>query len=93
MLAYTEKEILTETNSETETDIEIDTESDTETYNLCSLITINFFSARTTPFRIVFKTDADEANVGPTAADGNESAGVGTSGNVGFSLRYTQAVC
>jgi hypothetical protein len=47
MLAYTEKEILTETNTETETDIqtdtESDTESDTETYNFCSLITINFF--------------------------------------------------
>ena len=54
-------------------------------------------SARTVPFRMFFKTDANEANTGGTtvaAADAttNELAFM-RSGTIGFSLKYVQSSC
>ena len=54
-------------------------------------------SARVIPFRMTFKTNADELSVATaTVADGDEATGeeaVIPSGTVGFSLKYSQGAC
>ena len=48
-------------------------------------------SARQVPFRVIFKTDGDEAT-GAAAAITNELTGF-PQGTIGFSLKYTQGSC
>ena len=56
------------------------------------------FPARQVPFRVIFKTNADEATVTIAAtsvvADAQTSELVGfPSGSIGFSLKYVQSTC
>ena len=54
---------------------------------------LSIIVARQVPFRITFKTDGDEANVGAaTATNTNELGGI-PSGAIGFSLKYVQNSC
>ena len=56
-------------------------------------ININCFTARTAPYRITFKTNADEATAAIALnADANEQDLI-PSGFVGFSLSYAQVAC
>jgi len=59
--------------------------------NLNATLCQFYFKARQIPFRISFKTDADEATVGATA-NTNEAA-VDPRGTIGFSLRYVEQTC
>ena len=66
-------------------------------YNSLKLILVilnYFFSAQTRPFRMTFKTDADEVNTnaGATQADVNEQS-VAPAGIIGFSLNFNQIAC
>ena len=54
---------------------------------------MNYFSARQLPFRITFKTDADEATVGTQATGTTNELAVNPRGSIGFSLRYVQQTC
>jgi hypothetical protein len=52
-----------------------------------------YFKARQIPFRISFKTDADEATVGTIATSDTNEAAVDPRGTIGFSLRYVEQTC
>ncbi len=50
-----------------------------------------YFTARQTPFRMAFKTDADEVNGALAAATSELSTP--PLGTIGFSLKYVQQAC
>jgi hypothetical protein len=54
---------------------------------------VNFFKARQIPFRISFKTDADEATAGDIASSNTNEAAADPRGTIGFSLRYVEQTC
>ena len=52
------------------------------------------FLARQVPFRITFKTDADEASgTGDETMSGTNDLAKDPRGTIGFSLKYVQQTC